>query len=1449
MRRLLILSVFALILAPSLRAQQTAWGWVNPLPQGNILNSIWAVSQDTLYSVGDYGTVIRSMNGGTTWYVLPTAGGMLEALYATHFASGANGWAVGSTGQTIRTTNAGGRWDFHQVPTISDLFAVHFVSATTGWVAGSKGSLFKTTDGGVNWTANVSTTLSNLYGMQFVDTSTGYAVGAAGTILKTTNAGATWVLQSSGTTNPLYGVHFLTASSGYAVGAFGTILKTVNGGTTWTPQISGTIYGLYTIQFTSALNGWSAGAYGTIMKTTNGGISWIEQSSGTYNDLYSARFFSSTTGWGVGDFGTIVKTTDGGATWVTQSSGTKNTLNAIHFPTTTSGFAVGEEGTIIRSPDGGLSWTSVTSGLFQTLYGVFFLNANVGWAVGDSAVILKTTNGGFTWNNQNSRSEETLYSIYFVSTTQGYAVGDFGTILATTNGGTTWVPKTAFTSTTFLKVKFANATTGWAVGYGGAIFKTTDAGTTWEEQDGGTTQALYSVEPIDANTVYVVGDFGTVLKTVDGGANWNLLTTDVDASLYGVTFYSASMGWASGDDGAVIRTTNGGASWTVQNSGTYQTLWEIQLVRSSSGGVVFAAGYGGTIVCAGVSPLPVKTWTGAFDSSWTNPGNWTPVGLPQKLDSVIIPLTANKPSLRTLVQQVNIASLRIAAGQKLTIGSGVTEFSVKGSINVDGTLEIEPQAQTHVVVGANFLVSLGGLFTPGNSTVLFSNSGLMRGSFNTVVIAESSSVQSLGNISINNYVLILSDLTLRPTDTLTIFNSSPDALQGNGTTGAGTIRRTILPGSTEAYRFESPATTIQFLPTGTLPSTITITTYPNTLPVGLIDTVFAKRYYNINATGGSNFLATLSLRFDTSETQHTIDELALFRDSSDVIRNMGQSDFLDSDYVAIIVDSIRGFSKWYIGDMEYVPVHKFEFLDSLHLVDNGGARDTLYFGAVPGATSGIDAQFGESALSPKPGAGTFDVRWTIPFTQGTIKNVQDVVTSTHMTNTYTFSIQPGPGGYPFTAQWSVSRLPAGTFLLRDAGSHGGQFSINMKTQSSYVITNPAVTSVEITHNGPVYYPFSNGWNIVSLPVTPATDGKKTTVFPTATSSAFAFNDGYTIADTLKNTRGYWLKFPSAQSVGIDGFARTLDTVNVTAGWNMIGSITYPVAVGAVVQVPAANVASSYFQFTNGYVVADSLRPTKGYWVKANTTGKLILSSSGSAIAKESPFADPAAELGGLNTLTITDNEGYEQTLYFSAGAGIEDPERFELPPAPPEGVFDARFSSGRMVDARTSDAPLSPISVRTLAYPLTVRWNIREGQVAGIAVRDAERGTLLSPGSSAREGSFRVSQRSVRTLSVSIDGGAEVPRAFSLSQNYPNPFNPSTTIAFDLPELARVNMKIYDILGQEVATLIDLQDYAAGRHTVTFDASRFGSGIYFYQLSAKGSGRDYRQVKKMLLIK
>jgi hypothetical protein len=103
--------------------------------------------------------------------------------------------------------------------------------------------------------------------------------------------------------------------------------------------------------------------------------------------------------------------------------------------------------------------------------------------------------------------------------------------------------------------------------------------------------------------------------------------------------------------------------------------------------------------------------------------------------------------------------------------------------------------------------------------------------------------------------------------------------------------------------------------------------------------------------------------------------------------------------------------------------------------------------------------------------------------------------------------------------------------------------------------------------------------------------------------------------------------------------------------------------------------------------------------------------------------------------------------------------------------------------------------------------------------------------------------------SPEVEAEVGVPMEFELSQNYPNPFNPSTSIKFSLVTDSRVTLRLFDVIGQEVATLIN-NDLAAGYHSTIVDGSNLSSGVYFYRLDATGvNGQKYSSVKKMILTK
>jgi hypothetical protein len=97
---------------------------------------------------------------------------------------------------------------------------------------------------------------------------------------------------------------------------------------------------------------------------------------------------------------------------------------------------------------------------------------------------------------------------------------------------------------------------------------------------------------------------------------------------------------------------------------------------------------------------------------------------------------------------------------------------------------------------------------------------------------------------------------------------------------------------------------------------------------------------------------------------------------------------------------------------------------------------------------------------------------------------------------------------------------------------------------------------------------------------------------------------------------------------------------------------------------------------------------------------------------------------------------------------------------------------------------------------------------------------------------------------VKVEKLEGIPVTYELEQNYPNPFNPETTIRYQLPSNSKVTLKVYDLMGREVVTLVN-EEQTAGRYEVKFGGSKISSGVYFYHINAG----NYSGVKKMVLMK
>ena len=131
------------------------------------------------------------------------------------------------------------------------------------------------------------------------------------------------------------------------------------------------------------------------------------------------------------------------------------------------------------------------------------------------------------------------------------------------------------------------------------------------------------------------------------------------------------------------------------------------------------------------------------------------------------------------------------------------------------------------------------------------------------------------------------------------------------------------------------------------------------------------------------------------------------------------------------------------------------------------------------------------------------------------------------------------------------------------------------------------------------------------------------------------------------------------------------------------------------------------------------------------------------------------------------------------------------------------------------------------AQPLTMHIKMKNGTVHSFELKEIRKMTFqVNPHTDIAAGTGNLLQ------------------TFALYQNYPNPFNPSTSIRFDIPKDGLVKLVLYDVLGKEVATIVN-GEKTAGSYIIDFNAGNLTSGIYFYKLTAS----DFSDIKKMVLLK
>ncbi|WP_304131202.1 YCF48-related protein [Ignavibacterium album] len=619
-----VLIIIKIVFIANIFAQTPAWFWSNPLPQGNTLNSVSFLNQNKGFIVGNYGTLLKTTNGGSNWeYLQPYLPKNLNSMY---FVNSNIGFAVGDSGLIVKTTNGGDSWIILNSGVDTTLTDIFFLNENYGYAVGYWGLVLKTTNGGFSW--NSQSFYYNNNKVLMLDSSNGFIPHDFG-MLRTTNGGASWHSVSLNPNITLKDIKFINNQVGIVVGGNftqGHILKTTDGGNTWTTIVNNSPWGFTGLFFHDSVTGFATGYSGTLLKTTDGGNNWTDISLNTYKNLLKGTFFDSDNGIIIGEGGLIYKTTDGGNSWNKITVGTDQFIYSSYFLNNSFGMAAGGGGVILKTTNGGINWSekNVDFSSNITIYDVHIFDNNNAYAVSLSGHHYRTSDGGETWSYYGGLNANTLLRLIFVNDSVGYAVGYWGTVIKTTSSGITWNFANSGISNSIIlfDADFLDASKGFVCGSNGTILKTTDGGSSWSNLNSGTTAWIRGIDFWDDNLGLAVGDNYLILKTTNGGVSWDSISGIQWAySYHSVKFVTPQYAVVTGDLGKILISSDGGNSWSEQISSTNNNLFRVTVVDTAT---YFVVGASGTIlktINAGI-PVELENFT-AFVNGNTVTLSWT----------------------------------------------------------------------------------------------------------------------------------------------------------------------------------------------------------------------------------------------------------------------------------------------------------------------------------------------------------------------------------------------------------------------------------------------------------------------------------------------------------------------------------------------------------------------------------------------------------------------------------------------------------------------------------------------------------------------------------------------------------------------------------------------------------------------------------------------------------
>jgi hypothetical protein len=372
-----------------------------------------------------------------------------------------------------------------------------------------------------------------------------------------------------------------------------------------------------------------------------------------------------------------------------------------------------------------------------------------------------------------------------------------------------------------------------------------------------------------------------------------------------------------------------------------------------------------------------------------------------------------------------------------------------------------------------------------------------------------------------------------------------------------------------------------------------------------------------------------------------------------------------------------------------------------------------------------------------------------------------------------------------------------------------------------------------------------GWNLLSVPLKRQNMFYKN-LFPNSNSYAYAYQNGYQRIDTLDLGKGFWLKFPSNQNISLQGNSFSQISIPLKSGWNLIGGLNGIIPVGSVQTNPPSILSSPFYEYNSGYQVSSEIVKGKGYWVKSNSDGELLLSLSG--LTKGNYNFN--FKIDAFATLKIFDSKNFMTLLITDK---VIDKENFELPPLPPSGIFDVRFDDGTYIMFKT-EKKLARIQSESNFIKLKYETSDKEKLVRIKYLTGKE--IILNNDELVQINLGDGKEFFIELIDKSPLIKDERKNVF-VSEVFPNPFNSNTKIRFYIPQKSSdqnqfyIGVKIYDLLGRLIVQESKFVNSGYNEVLIDFNQQKLSSGLYFCELVLQDLKENviHRELKKLNYIK